>query len=55
VVIVERADRLARDLLVGEGLPNQFRKLGVQVVARDSDTSLTAGDDDRTRALICPR
>lgn len=52
VVLVERADRLARDLIVGELLLNQFRDLGVRVIAADSGTELTAGDDDPTRTLI---
>lgn len=52
VVLVERADRLARDLLVGEVILGQFRKLGVRVIAADSGTDLTVGDDDPTRTLI---
>jgi len=52
LVLVERADRLARDLMVGEVLLAEFRKLGVSVVAADSGTDLTAGDDDPTRVLI---
>ena len=52
VVIVERADRLARDLLVGEVILNQFRELGVRVIAADGGTELTAGDDDPTRVVI---
>lgn len=52
LVLVERADRLARDLMVGEVLLAEFRKLGVAVVAADSGTDLTAGDDDPTRVLI---
>jgi DNA invertase Pin-like site-specific DNA recombinase len=52
VVIVGRADRLARDLIVGELILNQLRELGVKVVAADSGTELTAGDDDPTRTLI---
>lgn len=51
-VIVERADRLARDLLVSEVILGQFRDLGVKVVAADSGTELTVGDDDPTRVLI---
>jgi DNA invertase Pin-like site-specific DNA recombinase len=43
LVLVERADRLARDLMVGEVLLAEFRKLGVAVVAADSGTDLTAG------------
>ena len=31
---------------------NQFRDLGVKVIAADSGTDLTAGDDDPTRVLI---
>ena len=45
-VLVERADRLARDLMVPEVLLAEFRKLGVTVMAADSGTDLTAGDDD---------
>jgi DNA invertase Pin-like site-specific DNA recombinase len=52
VVIVERADRLARDLIVGELILNQLRALDVKVVAADSGTELTAGDGDPTRVLI---
>lgn len=53
VVLVERADRLARDLIVGELILNQFRDLGVKVIAADSGTELSAGgDDDPTRTLI---
>ena len=52
LVLVERADRLARDLMVSELLLAQFRKLNVTVIAADSGTDLTAGDDDPTRVLI---
>ena len=52
LVLVERADRLARDLMVGEVLLAEFRKLAVTVIAADSGTDLTAGDDDPTRVLI---
>ena len=52
VVIVERADRLARDLLVGEVILGQFCDLGVKVVAAESGAELTSGDDDPTRVLI---
>ena len=51
-VLVERADRLARDLMVPEVLLAESRKLGVTVIAADSGTDLTAGDDDPTRVLI---
>ncbi|HEX7408135.1 MAG TPA: recombinase family protein [Candidatus Binatia bacterium] len=52
VVLIERADRLARDLIVGELILNQFRELGVRVIAADGGTELTVGDDDPTRTLI---
>jgi DNA invertase Pin-like site-specific DNA recombinase len=52
LVLVERADHLARDLMVGEVLLAEFRKLGVTVIAADSSTDLTAGDNDPTRVLI---
>ena len=52
LVLVERADRVARDLMVGEVILGQFRDLGVQVVAADSGTDLTVGDGDPTRTLI---
>ena len=35
LVLVERADRLARDLLVSEVILGQFRDLGVRVIAAD--------------------
>lgn len=52
VVIVERADRLARDLIVSELILSQLRGLGVKVYAADGGTELTVGDDDPTRTLI---
>jgi DNA invertase Pin-like site-specific DNA recombinase len=50
-VIVERADRLARDLLVGEVILQQFRAVGVKVLTADGQ-DLTADGDDPTRTLI---
>jgi DNA invertase Pin-like site-specific DNA recombinase len=52
VVLIERADRLARDLVVSELILNQFRDCEVRVIAVDSGTDLTVGDDDPTRTLI---
>jgi DNA invertase Pin-like site-specific DNA recombinase len=52
LVLIERADRLARDLVIGEVILGRFRQLGVQVVSADSGTELTVGDDDPTRKLI---
>jgi len=47
VVIVERADRLARDLMIGEIILDQFRRAGVRVVATDG-TDLTTNDNPTT-------
>jgi DNA invertase Pin-like site-specific DNA recombinase len=52
VILVERADRLARDLMVSEVILGQFRDLGVSVIAADSGVDLNTGDDDPTRTLI---
>jgi DNA invertase Pin-like site-specific DNA recombinase len=52
IVLVERADRLARDLMVSEVILGQFRDLGVSVISVDSGIDLTTGDDDPTRTLI---
>ena len=52
LVLVERADRLGRDLIVSEMLLDEFGKHGVRVVAVDAGTDLTAGDDYPTRKLI---
>jgi DNA invertase Pin-like site-specific DNA recombinase len=52
LVLVERADRLARDLMISEILLDEFRKLGVKVIAADSDTDLTVEDGDATRTLM---
>ncbi len=45
-VLVERSDRIARDLVVGEIILGQMRDLGVHVVEAESGTDLTAGDQD---------
>ncbi len=52
VVLVEDATRLARDLMVSEVILGQFRALKVRVIAANSGTDLTVGDDDPTRKLI---
>jgi len=52
LVLVERADRLARDLLVSETILARFRDLGVSVIEADGGNDLTVGDDDPTRVLI---
>ena len=50
-ILVERADRLARDLMVGEVILDQLKKLGAKVLTAEGD-DLTTGDDDLTRTLI---
>lgn len=51
VVIVERADRLARDLMVSEVILDQLARAGAKVFTADgADLSTTA--DDPTRTLI---
>lgn len=52
LVLVENADRLARDLIVSETILATFRDLGVTVIAADAGADLTVGDDDPTRVLI---
>jgi DNA invertase Pin-like site-specific DNA recombinase len=49
-VIVERADRLARDLMVQEVIVGQFVKAGARIVTADG-VDLTSTDDP-TRSLI---
>ncbi len=49
-VIVERADRLARDLMVQEVLVGQFSKIGARILTADG-VDLTSSDDP-TRRLI---
>jgi DNA invertase Pin-like site-specific DNA recombinase len=50
VVLIERADRLARDLMVSEVILQKFRDAGARVLTADGQ-ELTA-DDDPTRRLI---
>jgi DNA invertase Pin-like site-specific DNA recombinase len=52
LVLVERADRLARDLMVGEIILKDFREAGAVVITADSGVDLTANDGDPTRILI---
>lgn len=49
-VVVERADRLARDLMVQEVILGQFAKIGARILTADG-VDLTTGDDP-TRRLI---
>ena len=50
-VLVERADRLTRDLLAGELILAEFRRCGVRVLD-SAGTDLTVADGDPTRTLV---
>ena len=52
LVIVENATRLARDLMVGEIILAEFRKLEAKVVSADGGVDLTVGNDDPTGKLV---
>jgi DNA invertase Pin-like site-specific DNA recombinase len=52
LVLCERADRLARDLMISEILLGEFRKIGVKVVSAECGTELTVEDNDPTKKLI---
>jgi DNA invertase Pin-like site-specific DNA recombinase len=49
-VLIERADRLARDLMVQEVIVGQFAKIGARILTADG-VDLTSSDDP-TRSLI---
>ena len=51
VVLIERADRLARDLMVNEVIVNQFTRIGAGCLTADG-ADLTTADGDPTRTLI---
>ena len=51
-VIVEKADRLARDLIVSELLIRQFSEMGIRVIEAEGGNDLTAGTDNPTATLI---
>jgi len=53
IVLVEKADRLARDLMVQEVILAEFRKQGVKVIECGAGTDLTiAGHENPTGKLI---
>jgi DNA invertase Pin-like site-specific DNA recombinase len=52
LVLLERADRLARDLMVSEVLLQQFRERGVTVIECEGGQELTVADGEPTRVLI---
>jgi len=51
VVLVERADRLARDLMVNEVIVDQLSRAGARVLTADG-ADLSSADGDPTRTLI---
>jgi DNA invertase Pin-like site-specific DNA recombinase len=52
VVLVEKADRLARDLIAGELILREFRNAGVRVVEAENGTDLTDGDESNPTATL---
>jgi DNA invertase Pin-like site-specific DNA recombinase len=52
LVLAERADRIARDLMISEILLGEFRKIGVRVISAECGTDLTVEDNDPTKKLI---
>lgn len=52
LVIVESADRLARDSMIAEVIIRQFQKAGVRVIAASGGVDLTAGDDSNPTAKL---
>lgn len=51
-VIVERADRFARDLVASELLLREFTRLGVRVIEAEGGNDLSAGDDSNPTAKL---
>jgi DNA invertase Pin-like site-specific DNA recombinase len=52
VLVVEKADRLGRDLIVSEMAVRAFAEAGVSIVTADTGQSLTDADQDPSRKLI---
>lgn len=52
VLVVEKADRLGRDLIVSEMAVRAFSEAGVSIVTADTGQSLTDADSDPSRKLI---
>lgn len=51
-VIVERADRFARDLVASELLLREFTRLGVRVFEAEGGNDLSAGDENNPTATL---
>ncbi len=52
LVLVEKAHRVARELIASELILREFRKQGVRVVEVENGTDLTAGDDSNPTATL---
>jgi DNA invertase Pin-like site-specific DNA recombinase len=52
VIVVERADRLSRDLIVSELLLREWQKIGIQAFDAESGTDITAGDASNPTAKM---
>ena len=52
LVLVERADRFARDLMVGEIILERFRSEGVKVIECEDGRELTANDPDNATGTL---
>lgn len=52
LVLIESADRLARDSLVAEIIIREFQKVDCRVVATSGGVDLTAGDDSNPTAKL---
>ena len=51
-VLVEKSDRLARDLIAGELILREFRNAGVRVIECESGNDLTDGDESNPTATL---
>ena len=51
-VVIEKSDRLARDLVVSELLLRQFREMGIKVIEAEGGNDLTADENNPTAKLI---
>jgi DNA invertase Pin-like site-specific DNA recombinase len=52
MLVVEKADRLARDLIEGELILREFRRAAIKVIETEGGTDLTDGDANPTAKLI---
>jgi DNA invertase Pin-like site-specific DNA recombinase len=52
MLVVEKADRLARDLIEGELILREFRRVGIKVIEAEGGTDLADADANPTARLI---